>query len=203
MKTAKSKKSNNKTIIFTTLAFIVLAIILIFSYPKNFSRQNSNFGISNQDVTRQNCLSDDCLLINDLNYPVGELPSEIKDALEEAINDEYKAYSTYEAVIKKFGNIRPFSMIIRAEEQHISSLKSIYDKYGLVAPDNNWVDKITVPGTVQQACQTGVDAEIANAALYSEQLLPVVTDYPDITAVFENLMNASQQKHLPAFENCN
>jgi len=56
---------------------------------------------------------------------------------------------------------------------------------------------------LQEACQIGVDAEIANAALYRDELLPAVTAYEDITLVFENLMNASQQKHLPAFEKCN
>ena len=70
-------------------------------------------------------------------------------------------------------------------------------------PDNNWVGKVSVPNTLQQACQTGVDAEISNAALYREKLLPIVKDFEDITIVFTNLMNASQQKHLPAFEKCN
>ena len=57
--------------------------------------------------------------------------------------------------------------------------------------------------TLTAACQTGVDAEIANADLYKNILLPIVTNYPDITAVFTNLMNASEEKHLPAFEKCN
>ena len=170
-----------------------------------FPKQNQVKNQSNQNqssVNRQNCLAEDCLLVDGLEYPVGELPQTVVSALDEAINDEYKAYSTYEAVIKKFGNVRPFSMIIRAEEQHISMLKAVYDKYGLTAPKNSLTGTITAPATLQQACQTGVEAEIANAALYQDKLLPVVADYPDITAVFTNLMSASQQKHLPAFEKC-
>lgn len=62
---------------------------------------------------------------------------------------------------------------------------------------------MTAPATLQEACQIGVDAEIANAALYRDELLPVVSENEDIMAVFENLMNASQQKHLPAFDRCN
>ena len=94
-------------------------------------------------------------------------------------------------------------MIKGAEEQHIASLKAIYDKYDLKVPANTWSTKVSLPKTLQEACQVGVDAEIANAALYKDKLLPVVSDYPDITAVFTSLMNASEQKHLPAFDRCN
>ncbi len=152
---------------------------------------------------RGNCLADDCLLVEDLEYPAGELSAEVQKALDEAINDEYKALSTYEVVVAKFGMVRPFSMIMGAEEQHIASLKAVYAKYGLEVPANNWATKVSAPETLQEACQVGVDAEIANAALYRENLLPVVKDYEDITLVFVNLMNASQEKHLPAFDKCN
>lgn len=152
---------------------------------------------------RSNCLADDCLLVDDLEYPVGELSVDVQQALDEAINDEYKALATYEAVIAKFGSARPFSMIKGAEEQHIASIRSIYDKYGLEVPSNTWASKVSAPATLQEACQVGVDAEIANADLYREKLLPVVSEYEDIMAVFTNLMNASQEKHLPAFERCN
>lgn len=150
---------------------------------------------------RSNCLAEDCLLVDGLEYPAGELTQEAHDALVSAINDEYTAHATYEAVIEKFGLVRPFSMIIRSEEQHIAALKAIFDKYGVRIPEDNI--NAEVPGTLQEACQTGVDAEVANAALYREELLPVVKDYPDITAVFDNLMSASETKHLSAFEKCN
>lgn len=160
-------------------------------------------GANNAGVNRGNCLADDCLLVDDLEYPAGELSIEAQEALNEAINDEYKALSTYEAVIAKFGSTRPFSMIKGAEEQHIASLVAIYDKYGLDVPANNWSNQVVVPATLTEACQTGVDAEIANASLYRDELLPAVEDYEDITLVFTNLMNASQNKHLPAFDRCN
>lgn len=160
-------------------------------------------GMRNGGIDRGNCLGDDCLLVEDLDYPAGELSNDAKNALDEAIADEYKARATYEAVMEKFGTVRPFSMIIGAEEQHIASLKTIYDKYGLDAPTDTATPLLSGVTTLQQACQAGVDAEIANADLYKSQLLPAVSDYEDIKAVFTNLMNASQEKHLPAFERCN
>ena len=207
---------NNKLWIYITIVFF---LVVVGGYVVAQSRMRkvaesvsqSRRAVSSSDLDQQqlnqpnkgNCLADDCLLIEDLEYPAGELPEEVQDALDEAINDEYKALSTYEAVIAGFGSVRPFSMIKGAEEQHIASLKAIYDKYGLEVPENTWPDKVTVPETLQEACQVGVDAEIANAALYKDELLPVVEDYDDITLVFQNLMNASEQKHLPAFERCN
>lgn len=132
---------------------------------------------------------------------VGQLDEEAKQALDEALADEYKARATYEKVIEKFGAIRPFSMIIRAEEQHINSLKRMYEQYGIQAPD---AQDVVVPdfSSVSDACSAGVEAEIANAKLYSEKLLPAVAEYEDVTAVFTNLMDASQNNHLPAFERC-
>lgn len=152
--------------------------------------------------TRGNCNGEVCLAVDSLEYPVGDLSEEATQSLEKALDDEYKAYSTYDAVIKKFGNIRPFIMIIRGEEQHISSLKGLFDKYGLEIPENPYLGNITAPETIALSCSTGVEAEIENAALYRDNLLPNVSEYEDITLVFNNLMNASQNQHLSAFERC-
>lgn len=174
------------------------------SYTQRFGEGMRGKGVGKQGEQKfdvKNCVAEDCLLVEDLQYPAGELTEETKNALVTAIQDEYKAHATYEAVIAKFGLVRPFSMIIRSEEQHISALKALFDKYGIEVPADTVTAK--APATLQQACQTGVDAEVANAALYKDELLPSVSNYPDITAVFTNLMNASQEKHLPAFERCN
>lgn len=152
-------------------------------------------------LTEKNCNSEDCLKVEDLEYPVGELPDSVVKALNSAIDDEYKARATYEAVINKLGSVRPFSMIIRAEEQHISLLKAIYDKYGLDIPSDPY-QNLEVASTKVENCSVGVQAEIDNAALYGDSLLPAVKDYPDIVSVFTKLMNASQNNHLPAFERC-
>jgi len=45
-----------------------------------------------------------------------------------------------------------------------------------------------------------VQAEIDNAALYDE--LFSMVDNPDIVRVFTSLQQASQTKHLTAFERC-
>ncbi len=198
----------NKLIVTGVIVLIVglLGVYAIASFSKNSSSnlaQKQNGFVQRQNLNKSNCLGDECLAVNDFDYPVGNLSNQAKEALVEAINDEYKAHALYEKIIEKFGFVKPFSMIIRAEEQHISSLKSLFDKYGLEIPKNDWANKVSVEGTLQQECQAGVDAEIANAKLYKDKLLPMVSGYEDIKLVFTNLMNASQEKHLVAFERCN
>lgn len=166
---------------------------------EGFGKGNGNGGPLQ---SRKNCLSDGCLAIDDLSYPAGELTDTAKTALQKALDDEYKAQATYEAIISKLGGVRPFIMIFRAEEQHISSLKALFDKYGMAIKENPYTGKVTSPNTLSEACTAGVEAEIANAKLYKDDLLPAVEEYEDITQVFTNLMNASEQKHLVAFKRC-
>lgn len=169
---------------------------------KNTASVNNEQTQAQAQIDKDNCVADDCLSVSNLEYPVATLSTEVQTAIKSAIDDEYKAYSTYDSVIKKIGNVRPFSMIIRAEEQHIASLKAIFDKYGVAIPDNQYLGKIASPATLSAACSLGSDAEIANAALYRETLIPAVTAHSDITSVFNTLMKASQEKHLPAFDKC-
>jgi hypothetical protein len=190
-------------IIITSVIVLVVGIIggyVISSF--NFGKNQNGFG-QRQNLNKSNCVADECLVVDNLEYPVGNLSNQAKEALTEAINDEYKAHALYEKTIEKVGFVKPFSMIIRAEEQHISSLKSLFDKYGLEIPKDDWLGRVTASETLQEACQAGVDAEIANAKLYKDRLLPMVSEYEDIRLVFINLMNASQEKHLVAFERCN
>lgn len=126
-------------------------------------------------------------------------PAEVR-ALEEALDDEYRAWSTYEQVIADFGAVRPFSNIVEAEARHIEALLGLYARYGLAAPPNPWPGKVARYASVREACEAGVAAEVANAALY-ERLLGA-TRRPDLQAVFRNLQRASQERHLEAFRRC-
>ena len=123
-----------------------------------------------------------------------------------ALQDEYHAEAFYDAVMEKFGPVRPFSNIIRAEQMHQSALIDIMQHYGVAIPANTELKsaeiRAAVPATLGEACSIGIQAEIDNAGLYQDKLLPAVTAYPDITTIFKALSDASQQKHLPAFQRC-
>ncbi len=122
------------------------------------------------------------------------------EALRIALDDEYKAWSVYEQVITDFGAVRPFTSIQRAEESHIRALLTLFDRYGLDAPGNEWLGQVPSYGTLAEACEAGVQAEIDNGALYGE--LFSMVDNPDVVRVFTALQRASETRHLPAFEYC-
>lgn len=160
--------------------------------------QNKNHG-SQAGLNKENCLMDGCLLVDDAEYPVGELSQETIGYLQAAIADERKALATYEAVVDKFGNVKPFINIIRAEEQHISMLKALFDKYGIEIPaDTTTVG--TLPETFAEICAVAVQAEIDNDQLYQD-MIPSIQEQ-DIKDVFNALANASKTMHLQAFERC-
>ncbi|MGR8942031.1 MAG: ferritin-like domain-containing protein [Gammaproteobacteria bacterium] len=121
-------------------------------------------------------------------------------ALFEALDDEYHALATYEQVIADFGEAPPFSHIRESEQRHIDALCSLFVRYGLQIPENPWPGRIERYSSRQAACEAGVAAEIANAEIY-ERLLRA-SERQDILTVFRNLRNASQQRHLPAFQRC-
>jgi hypothetical protein len=121
-------------------------------------------------------------------------------ALNEALDDEYLAWATYDQVIGDFGEVRPFSNIREAEARHIEALCTLFARYGLPVPENPWPGKVARYASLQAACEAGVASEIANGEMY-ERLLGV-TQRPDILTVLHNLQEASQQRHLAAFQRC-
>lgn len=134
------------------------------------------------------------------------LPQPVQDALYTALDDEYHAQAFYAAVMAKFGEVRPFANIIRAEQSHAAAVANLLGSYGLAVPANPYTNGTKalepVPASVQEACSIGISAEVANVALYDQQLLPTVSGYADVVGVMQNLRDASADKHLPAFERC-
>lgn len=121
----------------------------------------------------------------------------ITDMLMYAVQDEYLAHGEYLAIINKFGNQKPYSNIMSAEEMHLSLLKELYVSYGLNFPEDNSADHIVIPSTLLSAAETGVQAEIDNIAMYE---LFLTYDLPtNVYKVFTELKNGSDS-HLLAFQ---
>jgi hypothetical protein len=120
--------------------------------------------------------------------------------LHEAIDDEHRAWATYDQVLADHGDVRPFMNIRESEARHIDALRSLFDRYGLEVPANPWPGKVDRYPSVRAACQAAVEAEIANARMYERFL--AATERADILTVLRNLQQASMQRHLPAFERC-
>jgi len=132
--------------------------------------------------------------------PSRDLSEAERDALGEALEDEYKSWATYEQVIVDFGEIRPFTNIRNAEARHIDALRRLYTRYDIAVPANTWFENAPRFNDPLSACQYAVDAEKENAGMYRR--LRSKTENPELLETFDRLAEASQQRHLPAFERC-
>ena len=127
------------------------------------------------------------------------LSAEEIDGLIRAIEEEYHAQAVYESVMADFGSVSPFAEIAISEANQANALIRQAEKYGVEIPAFSNLD--TSFASIEEACQVGVDAEIADAALYDE--LMAFTTHTDILRVYSNLQSASLNSHLPEFEACN
>lgn len=127
------------------------------------------------------------------------LDTQTIESLHLALADERKALTTYQAAVEKFGPVKPFVNIIRAEQQHISMLETLFNTYDVEIPQDTTVAP-QLPDSLKEACQVGVDAEIANDELYQKMIGTIQQD--DIRATFSTLAQVSRENHLPAFERC-
>lgn len=122
------------------------------------------------------------------------------DALNTALDDEYRARATYLSVLDTFGPAAPFVQIAQAEQRHIDALLSLYMLHGVSVLADRWQGQRFVFADLADACESGVTGEIGNYQMYDRLLSQVVE--PDVRAVFMNLRNASAFNHLPAFQRC-
>lgn len=121
----------------------------------------------------------------------------LEEALVYAIQDEYLAQARYDAVISKFGSIRPFSNIKASEQRHITALLGLFQKHDVKIPANTANQYVSAPNTLKEAFQQGVDGEIENIAMY-EKLATIPSLPQDAKMVFTQLGDASKN-HLRAF----
>jgi len=137
------------------------------------------------------------------NLPVEPLAQAEKDALVNTLQEEYLARDVYRAVIAKLGSTRPFTNILKSEEQHVAALTALFTKYSLAVPADTQATRTStlMAGitTLDDALKLGITVEKEDIALY-ERLTKVV-DNQDILQVFSKLKAASVDRHLVAFEN--
>ncbi len=120
----------------------------------------------------------------------------LEDMLTYAIEDEYLARAEYEAIMEKYGKQRPFSNIIKAEENHIEELLPLFAKYDIKVPEDTAGEHVVIPDSVEEALKLGVQAEIDNIAMYE---MFIEKDIPeDVRSIFMDMQKASNN-HLEAF----
>ncbi len=128
----------------------------------------------------------------------GPLSDETKGFLTQAIQDEYQNRALYQAVIDKFGQVLPFTNIVRSESMHVNALARLFTNHGLAVPADTFAGKVEAPATLAEAFTVAIQHEKDNAAMYDGFLKTVTA--PDVVRVFTQLGSASLEMHLKAFE---
>lgn len=164
-----------KKIVATMLILTMFSLLSISSITK--AEEPSDFGASSA--------------LTKTSYTLNEM-------LTYAIQDEYLARAEYTKIMNVYGVQRPFSNIKMSEENHISMLTPLFDKYRLTIPVDTAASHVIVPDSLLMAYQIGVQAEIDNIEMYNAFLKQDLPD--DIKSVFIKLRDASYN-HLNAFEN--
>jgi hypothetical protein len=77
-------------------------------------------------------------------------------ALQDALEDEYKAHTTYDQVIHDLGPVGPFVNIVFAEARHISELLSLFEKYVFASAPYRWPGMVPRFSSVLEACVAAV-----------------------------------------------
>ena len=74
-----------------------------------------------------------------------EVPMNLHQVLLSALDDEYRAEATYQAVIDKHGEVRPFINIIQAEQRHSDMVAAELVRNGWEVPANPHLGKLEAP----------------------------------------------------------
>lgn len=107
-----------------------------------------------------------------------------------AIQDEFLAREEYAIAIETFGDEKPFTSIIESEVIHIKWLKELFIQYNFEIPKDKAFEYLHTPESFSKALLGGVEAEIANIAMYDSFL---AHDLPeDVRIVFTKLRDASK-----------
>ncbi len=121
----------------------------------------------------------------------------LEEMLTYSMEDEYLALTEYQVIEKQYGEQKPFSNLIKAEEKHIQMLEPLFDTYKLKIPSNDWSKSVQVPKTIEDSYVAGKTAEEKNIEMYTAFLKEDLPD--DVRDTFEKLLNASK-RHEAAFQ---
>jgi len=182
---------NKKSITIIAIAILVMAITAFVYSPSQAAFDSGRSAPPNRQSQPANA--------GGMTAPATLSEQEAAD-LAEAIQEEYTAMNTYQAIMEELGDVQPFSRIARAEQQHVNALIRVAERFGVEVPENAGEVADIAWNTLEEACQLGVTFEQLDADLYD--VLMANTTNPMLIRVYTNLQRASLNNHLPAFESC-
>lgn len=122
----------------------------------------------------------------------------LEKALTYALQDEYAAQARCDAVIQKFGAVKPFVRIKKAEQTHIETLLPLCTAYKVPIPKNQAANLTEAPASLKVAFRIGIERETEHISMYTKFLeTPGIP--ADVQSAMTTIRNASLN-HLAAFQ---
>lgn len=136
------------------------------------------------------------------------LAPDLPTVLRSALLDEQAAEAYYEAVMLKYGPVRPFANVVRSERMHADLVIQLMRRHGVSVPKNPhaqrpketdaaFIARWQVPPTFALAAERAVDLELAQVPFYESLMHPTLP--ADVRQVFTKLLEDSRDRHAVAF----
>jgi hypothetical protein len=132
-------------------------------------------------------------------YQSNNLTAEEIEFLNTAYKDEVKCQYYFKKVMEKFPDAG-FAKIFNSEQNHVTTLETIYNKYGLEIPKDMDFSALLIPSSLSEVCVIGLKFEKDNAEMY-QKFLKTVTNTV-LKTVFEDLRDITINRNIPAVEKC-
>ena len=123
------------------------------------------------------------------------------DVLAAALDREYYAGVLYDRVLTDLGPVSPFDTVSESEDQHQATVAALFSKRGWTVPPNPYaIGQMPAFASVAAACRHAAGNEEEVAATYQALLAAALPK--DVRTVFGNMLAATVDHHLAAFERC-
>ncbi len=133
------------------------------------------------------------------NYGNNLTPEEL-GYLNAAYKDECKDQYFFKKAIEKFPDASGFIKIMNSEQNHVTTLEGVFNKYEIEIPKNLDFSDIVIPTALDNACAMGLKFEKENVDMYQNFLKTVTNNY--LKTVFEDLRDITINRNIPAVEKC-
>jgi hypothetical protein len=133
-------------------------------------------------------------------YSGTNLTPEETEFLISAYKDECRDKYFFKKAYEKFPDASAFAKIMNSEQNHMSALESVFNKYDIETPKNLDFSDIVMPSNSDEACALGLKYEKENVEMYKKFLLSVTNNF--LKTVFEDLRDITINRNIPALEKC-
>ncbi|MCY6354635.1 hypothetical protein [Clostridium sp. ZS2-4] len=122
----------------------------------------------------------------------------VEKMLTYAIENEYLRKAKYEEIIKKFGDKRSFTDILKAKNVNISLLKTTFSKYKIPIPKDRSREFFRTSSNIEESFEISIGEEIENMAMYNRFIMKKGVPQ-ELIMIFVRLRDASRA-NLQALE---